>query len=165
MNHEITGSELASWRASKKHSLRDVAQMLGVSSSSTINAWEHGQEIPGPAQKLLAWLIRGEVPFQAAAEESALKKSLKEQAWKVEMSLSMFDRLRTQALADGYDDVADYMAELVRRYLVATEPGTEVSRSAPEAEIGMLADQRSEQVVPERRAVVYPKVPRKPRRL
>ena len=153
MNHEITGSELASWRASKRHSLRDVAQMLGVSSSSTINAWERGQEIPGPAQKLLAWLIRGEVPFEEAAAESALKKSLKEQAWKVEMSLAMFDRLRTQALADGYDDVADYMAELVRRYLVETDE--------KDAEIGLLADAPSVEPVPDRQAVVYPKPPRK----
>lgn len=158
MNHEITGSELASWRASKKHSLRDVALMLGVSSSSTINAWERGQEIPGPAQKLLAWLIRGEVPFAEAAAESALQKSLKEQAWKVEMSLAMFDRLRTQALADGYDDVADYMAELVRRYLVACD---EPARSGPADEIGMLADAPSLEPMTERQAVVYPKSPRK----
>lgn len=158
MNHEITGSELAAWRASQKHSLRDVAQMLGVSSSSTINAWERGQEISGPAKKLLGWLIRGEIPFEEAAAEGALKKSLKEQAWKVEMSMAMFDRLRTQALADGYDDVADYMAELVRRYLVACD---EPVRSGPADEIALLEDEPSSEPMPERQAVVYPKPPRK----
>lgn len=163
MSTIISGNELAAWRATKKHSLRDVAQMLGVSSSSTINAWERGQEIPGPAQKLLAWLIRGEVPFEEAAAESALKKSLKEQAWKVEMSLGMFDRLRTQALADGYDDVADYMAELVRRYLVETEGKVEPGRTDDVAEIGLLADAVSEEPIPARKAVVYPKPAKKTR--
>lgn len=161
MSTIISGNELAAWRATKKHSLRDVAQMLGVSSSSTINAWERGQEIPGPAQKLLAWLIRGEVPFEEAAAESALKKSLKEQAWKVEMSLGMFDRLRTQALADGYDEVADYMAELVRRYLVDTEEKEATGRVGDFAEIGLLADAVSGEPIPAREAVVYPKPPKK----
>lgn len=121
MKPKVTAEELASWRAAKKYTLRQVAQMLDVNSGSTVNAWEKGQAIPGPVQKLLAWLIRGEVPFQALAAAALMRQAIKDQAWNVQLSLALFDRLRATAMADGFSDVADYIAELVRRELTKSD--------------------------------------------
>jgi transcriptional regulator with XRE-family HTH domain len=59
----IYGDALRQYREERDLSLRDVAQMLGVSSPSTVKSWEDGQDIPGPVQLLLRMLIHGELPF------------------------------------------------------------------------------------------------------
>jgi transcriptional regulator with XRE-family HTH domain len=110
MEELITGTQLAEWRSARNLSLRAVAEMLGVTSPSTINAWENGQDIPGPAQLLLGWLILGKVPFGQEGEAAARVASA---AWKIEMTLEAFDKLRAKAMAAGFEDIVDYIAQLV----------------------------------------------------
>lgn len=150
MNEEtITGAELSAWRSTRKLSLREVAEMLGVTSPSTISAWEDGQTIPGPAQLLLGWLIHGKVPF---GQEGEAAGRLASAAWKVEMTLEAFKRLEAKAMAAGFEDIVDYIAQLV-----LDDIEHEDAAGGRESGIALLADEVSVEPVPARQAVVYPK--------
>lgn len=158
MNEEtITGAELSAWRSTRKLSLREVAEMLGVTSPSTISAWEDGQTIPGPAQLLLGWLIHGKVPF---GQEGEAAGRLASAAWKVEMTLEAFKKLEAKAMAAGYEDLVDYIAQLVLEDLAEEDAETRRHATAPADEMALLADVPSTEPVPARQAVVYPKKPR-----
>lgn len=150
MNEEtITGAELSAWRSTRKLSLREVAEMLGVTSPSTISAWEDGQTIPGPAQLLLGWLIHGKVPF---GQEGEAAGRLASSAWKVEMTLEAFEKLRAKALAAGFEDLVDYIAQLV-----LDDIEHEDAVRGREGVGALLADAASVEAVPARQAVVYTK--------
>ena len=149
----ITAAALAAWRSDQKLSLREVAEMLGVTSPSTISAWEDGQNIPGPAQLLLGWLINGKVPF---GQEGEAAGRLASAAWKVEMTLEAFEKLRAKALAAGYEDIVDYIAQLV-----LDDIAQDVAAQGRETEIALLADAAGTEPMPARQDVVYPKPPKK----
>ena len=55
----INGTELNAWRTLHKLTLNEVGDLLGEVTGPTVSRWENGQDIPGPVQKLLAWLIKG----------------------------------------------------------------------------------------------------------
>lgn len=129
----MTGKDLKSWRLQKGMSQSEVGALLGGLSHSAINRWEDGQDIPGPAQLLLGWLIDGKVPFGQEGEAAGRVASA---AWKVEMTLEAFKKLETKALSEGFDDIVDYIGELVRREL-ASEAAP--SRD-PENDIALLAE-------------------------
>lgn len=114
----MTGIDLKSWRLQKGMSQSEVGALLGGLSHSAINRWEDGQDIPGPAQLLLGWLINGKVPFGQEGEAAGRVASA---AWKVEMTLEAFKKLEAKALSEGFDEIVDYIGELVRREL-ASDP-------------------------------------------
>lgn len=131
--------------------------MLSISDAA-INRWEKGeQDIPGPAQLLLGWLLHGKVPFGQETEAAGRVASA---AWKIEMTLEAFDKLRAKAMAAGYEDLVDYIAQLVLEDLAEEDAETRRHATAPADEMALLADVPSTEPVPARQAVVYPKKPR-----
>lgn len=153
----MNGDELKAWRLQKGLSQTDIGTLLGGLSHSAINRWEAGQDIPGPAQLLLGWLIHGKVPF---GQESEAAGRVASAAWKIEMTLEAFDKLRAKAMAAGYEDLVDYIAQLVLEDLAEEDGDTRRQAPAPADGIALLADVPSSEPVPERKAVVYPKKPR-----
>lgn len=144
----ITGSELKEWRKAKSLTQREVGDMLSISDAA-INRWEKGeQDIPGPAQLLLGWLIHGRVPF---GQESEAAGRLASAAWKVEMTLEAFKRLEAKAMAAGFEDIVDYIAQLVLEDIEQEQSG----RVAPASEIALLADAPSKETVPAPKRVKY----------
>ncbi len=123
--------------------------MLSISDAA-INRWEKGeQDIPGPAQLLLGWLIHGKVPF---GQEGEAAGRLASAAWKVEMTLEAFKRLEAKAMAAGFEDIVDYIAQLVLEDIEHED-----AVRGREGDIALLSDAASVEAVPERVPVVYPK--------
>lgn len=145
----MNGDELKAWRLQKGLSQTDIGTLLGGLSHSAINRWEDGQDIPGPAQLLLGWLIHGKVPF---GQEGEAAGRLASAAWKVEMTLEAFKKLEAKAMAAGFEDIVDYIAQLVLEDIEHED-----AARGRESEVALLADQASAEPVPERQAVVYPK--------
>ena len=133
MLEQINAAVLSEWRERKGLNLDEVGTLLGGVTGPTVSRWENGQDIPGPAQLLLGWLINGKVPFDQEGEAAGRVASA---AWKVEMTLEAFKKLETKALSEGFDDIVDYIGELVRRELA--------SEAAParnsEDDIALLAE-------------------------
>lgn len=113
----VTGLELRQWREANSYSLRALAQKLGVKSSSTINAWEDGQEIPEPTQKVLRWLLRGEVPFESEAVGAGLGSQMREEIGHVEMTVDAFEECLRRSREAGFGSVTEWIADLVRQEL------------------------------------------------
>lgn len=116
MNVQTLNEKLVTYRAQQRLSLREMAEMLRITSGSTINNWEHGDPIPGPASLLLEWLIDGKVPF----EESRLQKLpsvVKEAALKVTMELGAWERLDALRIAGGYATVTDMIGGWIQEEL------------------------------------------------
>lgn len=127
----ITGSELKAWREQTGRTLADVGVMLGDVSGPTVGRWENGQEIPGPAQKLLRLLIHGEQPFAGigpqpdpAAEERSF--------WKLRLNLDDWHDLETMSARAGFGSVRDYLLSLIQDHLTA-ERDSEGVRPKPRA--------------------------------
>ena len=121
MNVQTLNEKLAAYRAQQRLSLREMAELLRITSGSTINNWEHGDLIPGPASLLLEWLIDGKVPF----EESRLRKMpdvVKEAALKVTMDLGAWERLDALRIAGGYATVTDMIGGWIQEEL-GSKPG------------------------------------------
>lgn len=114
MNQTIDVAALKQWRESRKMSLRDVATLLGVSSPSTVNAWESGQDIPGPAQLLLGMLIHGKQPFGASEDTSAEEAK---HFWQLKLTLADWHKLEALATAGGFGTVRDYLLSLIQEHL------------------------------------------------
>lgn len=131
----ITGTELNSWRVTNKLTLNDVGDLLGEVSGPTVSRWENGQDIPGPVQKLLAWLIKGIEPFDRATAPQHVKAAL----WRVEMSLGAWERLESMRTLAGYGSLSDWFAAMLREELQAQaevemqerQPGPLVSLETP----------------------------------
>lgn len=111
----INGTELNSWRVTNKLTLNDVGDLLGEVSGPTVSRWENGQDIPGPVQKLLAWLIKGIEPFDRATAPQHVKAAL----WRVEMSLGAWERLESMRTLAGYGSLSDWFAAMLREELQA----------------------------------------------
>ncbi len=140
----VTGSELKLWRESQGYSLRALAEKLGVKSSSTINAWEDGQEIPELTQKILRWLIRGEVPFEPEVSGAGLGNQVREDIGAVEMTVEAFEECLRRSREAGFGSVTEWIADLVREEL----------GSKPEGETLRQGDGEKR---PVRREVKYPR--------
>ncbi len=120
MNQTIDGDALKQWRESRKMSLRDVATLLGVSSPSTVQSWESGQDIPGPAQLLLGMLIHGKQPFGASEDTSAEEAK---HFWQLKLTLADWHKLEALATAGGFGTVRDYLLSLIQEHLNAGAAG------------------------------------------
>lgn len=133
----ISGSEIELHRRVAGLSQSALADLLGVS-APTVNRWEKGgegdQAIPGPADKLLRMLIRGEMPLELPA--AGLGSQVREDIGVVEMTVDAFEECLRRAREAGFGSVTEWIAELVRAEL----------GSKPEGE-----------TLPERQAVVYEK--------
>lgn len=128
----ISGSEMESHRRVAGLSQAALGEILGVS-APTVNRWEKGdQDIPGPADKLLRMLIRGEMPVELPT--AGLGSQVREDIGAVEMTVEAFEECLRRARLAGFGSVTEWIADLVRAEL--------------RAGAGSL---------PERREVVYPK--------
>lgn len=115
-NSPVSGSELETYRKSKKLSQVAIGEMLGVS-GPTVNRWEKDeeQEIPETAQKLLRMLIYGEMPFgQRDPQAEALEA---EHFWQLKLSLADWHKLEGLAMAGGFVTVRDYLLSLIQEDL------------------------------------------------
>ena len=148
----MNGTELKSWRETKGLTQQDIATSLDISDAA-VNRWEKGQDIPGPAQLLLNWMIHGKVPFGGEAGAAGAFQSA---AWALEMNLAAFQKLQSMALAEGYEDLVDYLGELARRELAKEAGETAAPETGRESDIALLAYAEGSPV-PERQSVVYPK--------
>lgn len=139
----ISAVELKQWRLLQKFSQEEVGAMLGVSHSA-VNRWEKGgendQDIPGPADKLLRMLIRGEMPLELPA--AGLGAVVREDIGAVEMTVDAFEECLRRARAAGFGSVTEWIAALVRSELGAK----------PDGETRRLGEGEP---LPERQAVVY----------
>lgn len=85
-----------------------LAEMLGTSHTS-VGRWLKGvHSISGPEQKLLAYLIRGELPFpiQAAAE-----------GWHLDFTDAEFAVISLCARREGFPSAEDWVVAKIRAYL------------------------------------------------
>ena len=141
----ISASELKQWRLQQSFSQEEVGAMLGVSHSA-VNRWEKGgvddQAIPGPADKLLRMLIRGEMPLELPS--AGLGSVVREDIGAVEMTVDAFEECLRRARAAGFGSVTEWIADLVRAELGAK----------PDGETRRLGEGEP---LPERQAVVYEK--------
>lgn len=103
----MTAAQLIDWRTSQNLSQRDVAALLDVSHSS-VNHWEKGQEIQGPAKKLLALLIHGTAPF-ATNKDSAGDDLTKQNLLPSKLSFEDWEALAEDARVGGFRNVRDYV--------------------------------------------------------
>jgi transcriptional regulator with XRE-family HTH domain len=114
----IVPEDLRRWRAEKGYSLAKVAELLNVASPTTIKTWEDEKsDIPGPAELVLRWLIRGEAPFAADASGAGLGNQVREDIGAVEMTVDAFEECLRRARAVGFGSVTEWIAELVRQEL------------------------------------------------
>lgn len=114
---QITGPELRLWRESRGYSLRELAEKLGVKSPSTVKEWEAGQEIPEVPQKVLRWLIRGEVPFDSESPAAELGNMVRDDIGDVQMTVDAFEECLRRSREAGFASVTEWIAHLVREEL------------------------------------------------
>lgn len=111
----ISGSEIESHRRVAGLSQAALAELLGVS-APTVNRWEKGdQDIPGPADKLLRMLIRGEMPLDLPTAE--LGSQVREDIGAVEMTVEAFEECLRRSREAGFGSVTEWIADLVREEL------------------------------------------------
>jgi transcriptional regulator with XRE-family HTH domain len=125
----IHAQELKSWRLQRSLSQDEVGGKLGVSHSA-VNRWEKGdQEIPGPADKLLRMLIRGEMPLDLPSVE--LGSLVREDIGEVSMTVDAFEECVRRAREAGFASVTEWIANLVREELkVSAEEKPQERREA-----------------------------------
>lgn len=122
----ILPEDLRRWRSDKGYSLAKVAELLNVASPTTIKTWEDEKsDIPGPAELVLRWLIRGEAPFAADQPGSGLGSVAREDIGAVEMTVDAFEECLRRARAAGFGSVTEWIADLVRHELGAKPVVTE----------------------------------------
>ena len=123
----INGIELNTWRTGNKLTLNEVGDLLGEVTGPTVSRWENGQDIPGPVQKLLAWLIKGIEPFDRTTAPQHVKDAL----WRVEMSLGAWERLEAMRTLAGYGSLSDWIAAMLREELQAQEAAATAANVVP----------------------------------
>lgn len=110
----MTPQRIKEWRTAQGLSQLDLAKMLRTS-DPTINRWEKGQEIPGPADILLDWLIDGVVPFQGTvhAGKATLPQEAVDGVLGVQTNLRTWREIVARSEAAGYADPVDWIASLI----------------------------------------------------
>ena len=147
----INGTELNAWRTLHKLTLNEVGDLLGEVTGPTVSRWENGQDIPGPVQKLLAWLIKGIEPFDRATAPQHVKEAL----WRVEMNLGAWERLEVLRSTAGYATLSDWIAAMLRDELRESAQANVVPMVSPPAVAeGLKAAEDGTRAVPETRQEV-----------
>ena len=103
----MKGEDIIEWRHSQNLSQRDLAALLDVSAPA-VTRWEKGQEISGPAKKLLALLMNGTAPFASstdAASDDLTKKNLLPH----KLTFEDWEALAEDARVGGFRNVRDYV--------------------------------------------------------
>ena len=113
--------KLAAFRKRHDMSLRSMADLLRVSSTSTINDWENGANIPGPPSLLLEWLIDGKEPFNRDLLPQPLPPAVQDAIWNVSMNLEAWEKLDSMRVSGGFATVTDFIAALIQEELGQTE--------------------------------------------
>ena len=147
----INGTELNAWRTLHKLTLNEVGDLLGEVTGPTVSRWENGQDIPGPVQKLLAWLIKGIEPFDRATAPQHVKEAL----WRVEMNLGAWERLEVLRSTAGFATLSDWIAAMLRDELRESAQANVVPMVSPPAVVeGLKAAEDGTRAVPETRQEV-----------
>lgn len=97
----------------KREKITQVAlsKMLGTS-QGTINRWlKNVHSISGPEQKLLSYLIHGELPFPAQKAKEGMY---------LDFSADEFAIIQVLARREGYACAEDWIAAKIRAYLAMT---------------------------------------------
>lgn len=117
----IHAAELKTWRLQQSLSQEELGGKLGVSHSA-VNRWEKGdQDIPGPADKLLRMLIRGEMPLDLPSAE--LGSVVREDIGEVSMTVDAFEECLRRSREAGFASVTEWIAALVREELGSKAEG------------------------------------------
>lgn len=151
----LSGSELHTWRTQHDLTLNEVGELLGEVTGPTVSRWENGQDIPGPVQKLLAWLIKGIVPF----DKEMVPGHVRDAMWRVEMSLQSWERLEALRVASGYATITDWIGALLREEMAEqaraeSVPIIPMTRAAPEMK-KVAESEEAPEVTESRAPVVY----------
>jgi transcriptional regulator with XRE-family HTH domain len=106
--NEISPTDLKAWMKTNKVTQMALAEMLGTSHTS-VGRWLKGvHSISGPEQKLLAYLMFGELPFpiQSVAE-----------GWSLDFTEAEFAVIRLCARREGFASAEDWIVAKIRAYL------------------------------------------------
>jgi len=110
----MTGIELKTHRENRGLSQQEVADFLDVTDAS-VNRWEKGQAIPGPAQKLLELFFHGIHPFKGNSETGSSSIS------RLELTVDEFLELQRIANRHGFSDVKDYIVFAIRKHIAESK--------------------------------------------
>lgn len=128
----MTGQELKEWREKSSLTQRELAAKLDVS-DATLTRWENGQEIPGPAKKLLAILMYGEMPFEGSGPDRDKEKEVKN-LWELQLTLFDWHKLEGLAAQAGYNDTKDYLLSIIQSHLRDQRKDSNVDTQADSVE-------------------------------
>lgn len=108
---EITPKELKDWMKREKITQIKLAKMLETS-QGTVNRWlKSVHAIKGPEQKLLAYLIRGELPFPIQNLD---------RGWNLDFSAEEFALIQVLARREGFASAEDWVVAKIHAYLSMT---------------------------------------------
>ena len=111
---DISALELREWMDTNGHTQESVGAMLGTR-ASTVSRWLNGKvEMPLPMKKLLAYLIRGEMPFPIQKND---------EGWYLDFSAEEFAVIQCLARRDGFSGPEEWVAEKIRAYLRMSNAG------------------------------------------
>ena len=102
----MNGAEITRWRKSQGMDLRELAAILDTSHSA-LNRWENGQDIPGPAKKLLALLIHGTPPF--GGDDPKAAEAMHKHLLPAKLEFRDFETLAADASAQGFRTLKEYV--------------------------------------------------------
>lgn len=125
----ISANELKEWMDRSGHTQETVASMLGTT-AGTISRWLNAKvEVPLPMRKLLAYLIRGEMPFPVQAGDDG---------WHLDFSKEEFAVIQCLSRRDGYHSPDEWVADKIRAYLAMTRttPNEKTLAAEDEASYG-----------------------------
>lgn len=107
----ISGNEIQQWMLTMDYTQEMVANLLGTT-SGTISRWiSEKVKIPLPQMKLLAYLIRGELPFPIQNLD---------QGWNLDFSAQEFALIQVLARREGFSSAQDWVVAKIRAYLAMT---------------------------------------------
>lgn len=110
----IPPNEIKEWMEASNYTQQEVATMLGTT-SGTISRWIAGKvEIPLPQKKLLAYLIRGEMPFPVQNAKDGMY---------LDFSADEFALIQLLARREGFACAEDWIASKIRAYLAMQKAG------------------------------------------
>ena len=96
----MTGKDIQTWRKSKRLSVQQVADHIGIS-HRTLQGWESGRfSIPGPKQKRVAELLRKE-------------------AVAMKIDADTFAKLAAKAKEKGFPSAESFANDLLSKLLIA----------------------------------------------